>query len=169
MTDLETYRPPTIPAGRPVHRFVAAWLALALLFGALWWSGLVAPRLSLGNTAGGSYNTETGRATVDVTLHNNSPFAVEVRHANPAKGRVRVDSVRINGVDVATRGQKVAGGGEAKMLIELNCGPYAIDDRIPRQSPPSGSVKLEVTVRTAIGLERTGTTGTINLPRTCFG
>lgn len=171
MTDLKTYVPLSVKTGRPVRpvrRFVVAQLVLALIFGALWWSGLVAPRMSLGNSSSGSYNFGTGRTTVDLTLRNESPWAVEVRHVNPAKGRGTVGSVRINGDDLAGHGQTVAGGGEATMLIELACAPFVVDDRIPRQSPPSYSVRLEVTVRTAIGLERTRTTGSIDLPTTCF-
>ncbi len=48
MTYLETHRPPFVPTGRPVRRFVAGLVVLAVLFGALWLSDPVAPRLGTG-------------------------------------------------------------------------------------------------------------------------
>lgn len=39
-------REPFVATHRPVRRFVAVLAALAVAFGALWWSGYAAPRIS---------------------------------------------------------------------------------------------------------------------------
>jgi hypothetical protein len=148
---------------------VAAQVVLALLFGALWWSGLVAPRLGFVNGSGGVYHSDTGRTTVVLDLRNHSPWAVEVRRVAPADGRVTFDSVRVNGVDLATDGQKVAGGGEATVVIELTCGLTPGGNPFPSPSPSWVPIKLEVTVSTATGLERTRTTRAVYQPPTCLG
>jgi hypothetical protein len=178
MTDLEAHVPPIAPVGRPerpvrtarpVRRFVVAQVVLAVLFGALWWSGLVAPRLGLGSTSEASYNHETGRATLEIPLRNHSPLAVEVRRVVPGDGQVTIESVRIDGVDIARAGQRVAGGHEATMLIELTCGPIGPGGPPPMESAPWVPVRLEITARAPIGLERTRTTSTVELPTACFG
>jgi hypothetical protein len=171
MTDLETHVPTSIPAGRParpVRRFVAAQVLLAVLFGTLWWSGLVAPRLGFVNGSGGVYHSDTGRTTVVLDLRNNSPWAVEIHRVAPADGRVTIDSVRVDGVDLANDGQRVAGGGEATVVIELTCGVTPGGNPFPSPAPPWAPIKLEVKVSTALGLERTRTTRTVYLPPACF-
>lgn len=170
MTDLETLVAPTGRTVRPVRRFVVAQLVLAVLFGALWWSGLVAPRLRLGGTSGGYYNTITGQASVDLVLQNNSPGAVEVRHVVPHDRRVKVVSVHVNDVDVAGTALTIAGGGEATLKIEFMCRPTPGDES-PPGGRPSGrdSTRLDITVRTPVGLERSRTIGAIHVPTECFG
>jgi hypothetical protein len=172
MTDLETYVPLSALAGRPirpVRRFVIAQVVLAVLFGALWWSGLAAPRLSLGNTSSGSYDHLSGRVTTDLVLHNNAPLAVKVRRVTAGDRRVTVSSVRIDGVDIASTGQRVAGRGQANLVIEFTCGRVEGGGQPPALSTPSVPIKLEIAVRTPVGLERTRTTRTVDLPITCFG
>jgi len=164
MTDLQTQRPPYVPTGRPVRRFVVAQVVLVALFGALWWSGLVAPRLGLGDRANGSYELASGRATATVTLRNESPAAVEVLGASLGDGRVPVASMRVDGRDVGTHGEQLAGGQSATVVIEFYCRPSPGEERSPARPSVSTRGLLRVTVRTPMGLERTRTAGPVELP-----
>ena len=65
-----------VPTGRPVIRFVAALSGIAAVFAALWWSGLVAPRLAVTVSGDFDHRTNTGVATVSV--HNQGPLAARV-------------------------------------------------------------------------------------------
>jgi len=165
MTDLQTNRPSYVPTGRPVRRFVVAQVALATLFGALWWSGLVAPRLGLGSKANGSYELASGRATATLTLRNASPFAMEVLGASLGGGGVPVATVRLDGRDVSTNGERLAGGHSATLVIEFNCRPIPGEERNPATPSVSTRAPLRVTVRTPMGLKRTRTAGSVELPR----
>jgi len=165
MTNLEIDRATYVPAGRPVARFGLALVILALLCGALWWSALAAPRLSIGNGSHGSYDPATGRATATVELRNTSPATVEIRAVSLGDGRLTIDSVSVGGRDLAGAGRRLAGGGTATMVISFTCRPEG-DDRAPapRWSPLT---RLHVTVRTPIGLDRTPTAGRIPLFPAC--
>lgn len=164
MTDLKTQRP-YVPGGRPVRRFVVVLVVLAFLFGALWWSGLAAPRLGLGGGSGGIYNAVSGRATARLGLHNRGPLAIEVRRVRLGDG-VRVTSVRVNGRTIPTGGRKVAGGGTATIDLEFTC---RRTHQLGPQIPGSSRVGLEVTVRTPIGIDRTSVPGSVELSPACHG
>lgn len=167
MTELETHRPSYVPTGRPVRRFVVAQVVLAVLFAALWWSGLVAPRLGSRLRSTGPYDRASGQVTAKLDLHNTSPVAVEVRSVTLGDGRLKVDSVQVNGRDIATGGHRLAGGGVATMVIEFACRPAEDDDRLGGPRPVW--IGLEITVRTPIGLERTRPAGRVSLHPACVG
>lgn len=168
MTSLDSDRAVHRGAGRPVARFVIAQLVLAVLFGAVWWSGLAAPRLSLGETDGW-YEVVTGRTTATVELRNISPAAVEVRGASLGDGRMTLDSVSLDGRDVTRTSRHLAGGDSATMVITYTCRVGA-DNRAPSPgSPEKHTIRLNVTVGTPIGLERTRATGSIALFHACSG
>jgi hypothetical protein len=95
-------------------------------------------------------------------------MAVEIRRVTPVDGRVTVNSVRVDGVDLARTAKRVAGGGEAIARIELTCGRIEGSGPAPPQTTAWVPIKLEVTVRTPIGLERTRTTRKVELPIACF-
>lgn len=167
MTDLTTDRPPYVPTVRPVRRFVIWQVVVAVVFGALWFSGLVAPRLGLGNKAGGMYDTISRRGTVHVELRDKSLLAVDVRGVTLAGGRVNVTSVRINGVDTASGGRRVAGRGMATMDVDYTCPAPVGGPRLPLRQ--GASAKVEVTVRTPLGIERTLPAGTTSVLTACLG
>lgn len=166
MTDLVTDRTPYLPTARPVRRFVVALVSLAVLFGALWWSGLVTPRVTHGDRYGsslsGSYDSVSGRATMAFGLRNDSLVAVDLRGVTLGE-RVTVTSARVDGHDLATGSQRLAGrGGRTRVQLEITCRAGGVMAR----ERPAG---IEVRVGTAIGLERTRVAGTIPLPQACFG
>lgn len=167
MTDMKTDRPPYVPARQPVRRFVVVLLGLAVLFGTLWWSGLAAPRLSLGADSSGMYDSVTGRATSELILRNRSALAVEVRDVTLGEERAKVASVQVKGHDLAAGGQTIAGRSEATLVLGLTCNP-GVDHRRQPPSMTTFPIRLEITVKTLIGLERTRTIRTVQLPTTCF-
>lgn len=162
MTNLDTDRAVHLSTRRPVARFVIAQVVLAVLFGAVWWSGLAAPRLSIGGSRG-SYDTVSGRTTATVELSNTSLAAVEVRGASLSDGRLTLDSVSVGGRDLAGASRRLAGGDSSMMVIRYTCRIEADVRRPSPASPPDHMIRLHVTVGTAIGLERTLTVGSIVL------
>lgn len=139
-----------------------------MLFGAVWWSGLAAPRLSVAKSDG-SYNAVSGRTTATVELRNPSPTAVEARGARLGDGRLTLDSVSIDGSDLAGGSRHLAGGATATMVLSYTC-PSGADVRMPSPaSPREHSSGLHVTVGTRIGLERTRAVGSIVVFPACSG
>jgi hypothetical protein len=156
-----------VAVGRLVRRFAIAQVVLAALFGTLWWSGVVAPRVSLGSASSGSHDPVTGRTTAEVHLRNASPFAVTIRGAALPDENLTVDSAHVDGVDVALGGRRLAAGAEATMLIEFTCRPTTGDDRPSATPPPPTWTGVEIEATTPLGLERSHTVGTIPLFHEC--
>lgn len=72
MTDPGVAPAPFVPKAWPVRRFVLALVLLGVVFGALWWSGLAAPRLNASSPEI-TVDRETGRASMKLVLHNQRP------------------------------------------------------------------------------------------------
>lgn len=155
MTDVAVTRPVFVPSGRPVRRFVVAQLLLALLFGALWWSGLTAPRLNA-STESTTYDERNGVVTARVRVFNNAPLTEEVRSVAVGDEPAMLESVRVDGRDSAGGARRIAGGGAASMIVEFPC---RFDD--------DAFQPLRLTVRTPIGVNRTRVVGTVQLPPEC--
>ncbi|MDQ1507564.1 MAG: hypothetical protein QOD57_5291, partial [Actinomycetota bacterium] len=125
------------------------------------------PRLSLGDTASGSYFRETGQATAELVLRNRSALAVEVRQVTLGDGRATVASVQVKGHDLAAGGQTIAGRSEATLVLGLACRP-GVDERLLPPSMTTVPIRLEITVKTLIGFERTRSIRVVELPTACF-
>jgi hypothetical protein len=162
-TDLAVY----LPTGRPVARFVIAQVVVAVLLGALWWTGLAAPRLSL-RESDGSYNTVSGRTTATVQLRNLSPLAVEVRRASLGDGRLTLDSVTVDGRELAGASGRIPGGETATMVLVYTCLPGAGNGAPSPPSPRGPTMRLHLTVGTPVGLERTRAGSIVHFPA-CSG
>jgi hypothetical protein len=66
------------PTGHPVRWFVAACAAVAVAATAVWWAGLLAPRLATGPRLARHVDVAAGRAEVFVRLRNDGPLAVRI-------------------------------------------------------------------------------------------
>ena len=127
-----------VPAGNPVRRFVAALAAVGVAASALWFSGLAAPRVGVVSATTTAVDAAP-RRVLTIRLRNEGPLPVEVRGFKARDGRVDIGSVRSGGVDL--------GGGESA-TFEVD---HLVDCRPGPQRP---APRLEVAVRTPLGLER---------------
>jgi hypothetical protein len=66
------------PTGHPVRWFVAVCTALTVAATAVWWAGLLAPRLATGPDLARKVDAVAGRAVVFVRLRNEGPLAIRV-------------------------------------------------------------------------------------------
>ncbi len=134
-----------VPSGHPVRRFVLALIGLTVVFAALWWSALAAPRLSAGTDASG----DADKGTLQVVLANQGPFAVEVRQLSLPDGRIAVGAVSADGHDLASGPVTLAGGRTASFDVN-----YTVDCEATGNHP-APAVAVRVTVTTPLGIERT--------------
>lgn len=138
-----------VPTGNPVSRFVAALAAVGVAASALWFSGLAAPRLAVVSAATATAAVDAApRRVLTLRLRNEGPLPVEVRGFRARDGRVSIGSARSGAVRL--------GGGEAA-TFEVD---HLVDCR-PGLQPPVG--RLEVVVRTPLGIERARGLGGLDL------
>jgi hypothetical protein len=145
------------PTGHPVRWFVAACTALAVLATAVWWAGLLAPRLATGPDLGRKIDVAAGRAAVFVRLRNDGPLAVRVTGLSLTGVRDEVLDVRVLLPDPEpdTFGEPGAQGSSA---FTLEGGQAAeVQLTFPQDECPPG--RLLVHARSAIGVARSDELG----------
>jgi hypothetical protein len=130
---IPTEPPPFVPTARPVRRFVVALAILAVVLVLLWWSAVLAPRLS---AVGRQPVPETGTLRFD--LHNDGPSSFEVRGVSfgPPVGYdgIEAESVLVDGHDVASGAADVPSGASVRVdvRVSVDCarlaGPYPPPD-----------------------------------------
>lgn len=149
-------REPFVATQRPVRRFVAV---LAAAFGALWWSGCAAPRISA-EAAGIRVDPNTGRASTLIELHHDAPASVAVRGLDVDYEGIVLGTYVSEGQDV-TGHLKLQGGTSAVIAVDVDvtCSS-ARHDVFPSEDPSSEYLTdeiLRVVVRTPLGLDRSRT------------
>ena len=150
---------PFVATQRPVRRFVAVLAALAVAFGALWWSGYAAPRISA-EAAGVRVDPSTGRASTLIKLHNDAPASVTVRGLDVDYEGIVLGTYASEGQDV-TGHLELQGGTSAVIAVDVDvtC-PSARHDVFPSEDPSSEYLTdeiLRVVLRTPLGLDRSRT------------
>lgn len=131
---------PYVPAGHPVRRFVVGIVVVAVALGALWWSGMGSPRLRV-------RMTQADASSAVLVVANDSPTAVELRAAD-------FDDPRLDGETVELPDERLQGGQELEVVVRFTS--------ICLPTPPGGYyIPLDLTVRTAAGLERTVNAGNV--------
>ena len=156
------HRPPAAavtwhPTGHPVRWFVAACTALAVAATAVWWAGLVAPRLATGPDLARKVDVAAGRAEVFVRLRNDGPLAVRVTGLSLTGVRDELLDVRVllPDPDPASFGEP---GARDFTTFTLEAG-QAVEAQFafPQDECPPG--RLLVHARSAIGIPRSDELG----------
>ncbi len=150
---------PFVPTARPVRRFVAVLAVVAVAFGAWWWSGYAAPRISA-KAAGVHVDPATGRASTVLALRNDGPTSVVVRDLGVDYDGITLGRYVRDGQDVTGR-LELPGGTSAEVAVdvEVSC-PSARHDVFPGEDPDAAYLTdeyLRVAVRTSLGLDRSRT------------
>lgn len=130
---------------RPVRRFVAALIAAAVVLLSIWWTGLLAPRLS-SDASSGQFDLVTRTGVLELDVRNESPTPVRIRDADVLSGAV-VEVASVDGEDL-DRGPEIAGNSTSILRLE-----YLADACLAE--PPGNAVGLRLTVRTAAGVTKT--------------
>jgi len=150
---------PFVPTARPVRRFVAVLAVVAVVFGALWWSGYAAPRISA-KAVGVHVDPATGRASTLLELRNDAPTSVVVRDLGVDYDGITLGRYGRDGQDV-TGDLELPGGTSTGVAVdvEVSCSS-ARHDVFPGEDPDAGYLTdeiLRVAVRTSLGLDRSTT------------
>jgi hypothetical protein len=157
--------PPMFPAGRPVRRFVAPrWSGDAV--GALRWSGLAAPRLSLGSTFNGSIDSVSGRATARFELRNYLAGGRRGPRRQPGRRTPELSPLFSSTVEPSAAPADASPPATSDDVDRIHLPPEG-GPRPGAGGGPDQSIRLHVTVRTPIGLERVRTAGSIPLFPAC--
>ena len=143
-----------VPSGNPVRRFVAGVATIAGVFVLLWWTGLVAPRVTLAVDERFDAASNQGEAIVTAQNRGLLPATVEPPElrdilSEPSAGTV---IVRRTGVEPGSE-VRVAGGGEVAFTLRfaVDCDRYhravntpqgvtgpALDVRLRAEGPLGG-------------------------------
>jgi len=118
VTVSETEPDSFVATGHPLRHLLVVLGLLASACVALWWTGLAAPRLSVGLREG-RFDTATGRGTLALALHNGSPLAFEVRGLAADYEGIQLSRVRVDGHDVRAGPADVPGGKTAQVEADL--------------------------------------------------
>lgn len=130
------------PTGHPVRWFVMALGLATLLLGGVWWSGVGRPRVSVEVT-----EARPDGATLLLTNAGRAP--IELNGLSFDDPRLEGESASVPGVDLGAD-ESV----EVLVRYTATCTP----------APPGGYyVPIEIDARTAIGLDRTVSAGSIAL------
>ena len=153
-------REPFVATQRPVRRFVAVLAVIAVAFGALWWSGYAAPRISA-EAAGMRVDPSTGRASTLIELHNDAPASVAVRGLDVDYEGIVLGTYLISEGQDVTGHLKLQGGTSAviEVDVDVTCSS-ARHDVFPSEDPSSEYLTdeiLRVVLRTPLGLDRSRT------------
>lgn len=142
-----------VPDQRPVRRFVAVIASIAAVLAVVWWSGALAPRLSI---VCGLDHIETGpdADTVRIGIRNDGPLPVDMTGVDTDPD-VDVVSLRVDGVELPAGGARL-GGGDTVVIELVFVGHEAVPDVAP--GPDLGGAPVlwvELKVDTAAGFRRT--------------
>lgn len=160
MTSLETDQKPFVPTARPVRRLVVTLGVVSVALVVLWWSALLAPRLS----GAGLPPLDVDRAaTMRFILHNDGPSGFEIRGVSFAQpigyDGLAAESVLVDRHDLATGAADLPAGATAHVdvVLAVDCarlaGPYPppdsswyVTDELAgiRVKAPAGTERTEV-------------------------
>lgn len=129
----------------PIRRFVAALVLAVAVLALLWWTGLLAPRLSTEGSSG-QFDLATQMGVLDVEVRNESPTPVRIKDAGLLSGAT-VQGVSIDG-QTLDRAPQIAGGSTSILRLE-----YRSDACLAE--PPGNVIGLRLDVRTVAGLTKT--------------
>jgi hypothetical protein len=142
-----------VPTGNPVRRFLIVLGSIALLAGLLWASALAAPRLSVSVEPKQLHDgiNPPRRGALTFGLHNEGPFAIELRAVQSDNAAVEVANVRVDGRPLSER-HRIGGGATAvltaRFAVDCTKSPLASDGYV-------SDGQVLVTVATAVGVRRT--------------
>ena len=157
-TTLPEYAP-FVATQRPVRRFVTVLAVLAVAFGALWWSGYAAPRISA-KAVGTRVDPNTGRASTLLELRNDAPTSVVVRGLDVEYDGIALGSYVRDGQDV-TGHLELQGETSSEIAVDVavKCSS-ARHNVFPNDDPSSEYLTdeiLQVVLRSPLGTEQSRT------------
>lgn len=142
-----------VPDQQPVRRFVAVIASMAAVMAIVWWSGALAPRLSI---VCGLDQIETGpdADTVRIGIRNDGPLPVDLTGVD-IDPDVDAVSLRVHGVELPAGGARVGGGDT--VVMELR---FVAHDAVPATAPGpdlrgAPMLWLDLKVDTVVGFRRT--------------
>lgn len=133
--------------GRPVIRFVAALSIVAAALGALWWTGLFAPRVHVTVA-----RVDAARRVAVVVVRNDAPVAVEVERVAVSLSGGVVAPSRPGGTWRPLPHEIV---GVADADLTLRASAERTFEVVVRCATDGGALGVEVDVRTPGGSRRT--------------
>ena len=129
----------------PIRRFVAVLIVTTLALILVWWTGLLAPRLS-SDLSNGHFDPVLHHGVLELDVRNTSPTPVRV-HGVDAPSSAAIRSATLDGQQLKSR-PKISGGGTAVLHIEYQADVCIADSQ-------AGVVSLRLDVRTVAGITRT--------------
>lgn len=129
----------------PVRRFVAVLVAAVLVLLLVWWTGLLAPRLS-SDASSGQFDIASRSGILEVDVRNESPTQVRIDDVEVAS-TAALQNVTLKG-DPLDSGPEIPGGSTAVLRLE-----YRSDVCIAYLQ--AGVTALRLDVRTVIGITKT--------------
>ncbi len=143
-----------VPSGNPVRRFVAGVATIAGVFAVLWWTGLVAPRVTLAVDERFDAGTNQGEAIVTARNQGLLPATVEPPELRDIWSEPSADKVIVRRTGVEPGSEvRVAGGDEVAFTVRfaVDCDRYhravsttqgvlgpALDVRLRAEGPLGG-------------------------------
>lgn len=149
--------PTFVPDQRPVKRFVAAIAAATVVLAASWWSGAVAPRVSVPCAIGRV--SELGVSLIRILVRNEGPLPVDITDVSITDDHIEVVAVRLGKTTLTPQGGAIGAGEEVIVELEVvarSSEPTATSEPSDVRPPDTG---VDLTLRTIVGIERTQPTG----------
>ena len=149
-----------VPDQRPVRRFVAVIASIVVVLAVLWWSGAVAPRVSV---PCGSDHLRTGpeAEAIRIDLRNDGSLPMDVIGLDIDQD-VEVVDIRVDRMDLPANGARVGGGETAVVELFL-----VLDQPVPDVAPGPGhgaaspALWVDIELDAAAGVEHTHRVGVV--------
>lgn len=130
---------------RPVRRFVAALIVAVVAVGLIWWTGLLAPRLTA-ETSAGQFDLASQTGVLELEIRNETPTPVRIQDAD-LLGGADLQAASVDGEDLDHR-PKIAGRSASILRLE-----YRADTCLAE--PSGNAIGLRLDVRTVVRITRT--------------
>ena len=148
-----------VPTGHPVRSFVLVLTAIGFIFGAIWWTGLIAPRLGEDGEHNGSFDAATEATGVRARYRNEGHMTVRIERISLTSQTLPDVTVESRVLDQRTAASDAGGnqpslpadqgfdlppGRDVEVIIGYRAGQCADHD-----------ARLELLVRGPLGFHRT--------------
>lgn len=132
-------------SSHPVRRFVAVLIAAALVLLLVWWTGLLAPRLS-SDASSGHFDLASRSGVLEVEVRNESLTQVRIQDIEIVS-TAALQSATVDGQHLDV-GPEISGSSTAVLRLE-----YQADACIAERQ--AGATALRLNVRTVVGVTKT--------------
>jgi len=130
---------------RPVRRFVAALIVAVVAVVFIWWTGLLAPRLT-SEASAGQFDLASQTGVLELEIRNETPTPVRIQDAD-LLGGAELQAASVDGEDLDHE-PEIAGRSTSILRLEY-WAPTCLAE------PPGNTIGLRLDVRTFVGVTKT--------------